>query len=88
MYKGHKINKHLQRYIGHARTKYHKSRVQEQTDLWDVLNSYKDIKTEPYCVQMYIYDLIKGTDLYGECYEIVRWVNGCVYVREVIGEVA
>ncbi|MGL4798373.1 MAG: hypothetical protein ACRCWY_03095 [Cellulosilyticaceae bacterium] len=85
MHDGYKINKHLQRYMGFARTKYHKACLKQPTDLWDVLNSYKDIRSQPYCVQMYIYDLIKGENAYGERYVSVRRVNGWIYVR-AIGE--
>ncbi|MBS5317711.1 MAG: hypothetical protein E6590_15660 [Clostridiales bacterium] len=88
MYKGHKISKRLERYINYAKVKYDKLRVQGYVDLWDVLNGYETITNTPYCVQMYIYDLIKGIPIYVDCYEIIDWMNGGVYVREVVGEVA
>lgn len=88
MYKGHKISKRLERYMGYVETRYCKLCVQGKVDLWDVLNEYDFIASEPPCVQMYIYDQIKGRVAHDECYEIVKCMNGGVYVREVVGEVA
>lgn len=65
MYKGHKISKRLERYIEYVKVKYDRSRIQGQVDLWDVLNEYELITSEAYCVQMYIYDLVKGEELHG-----------------------
>lgn len=63
-------------------------RIEGQVDLWDVLNEYYAIANTLYCVQMYIYDVVKGGEVYEECYEIVKCMNGGVYVREVVGDVA
>lgn len=88
MYKGHKLSKRLKRYIGYARAKYHKARLQGTVDLWSILIEYELIASAPYCVQMYIYDVIEGRGAYEDCYEIVEWINGGVYIREVVGAVA
>lgn len=88
MYKGHKFSKRLERYTVYAKAKYDELRLRGYIDLWDVLNCYPCISDAPYCVQMYIYDVIEGRGVYGECYEVVRWANGGIYVREVVGMVA
>ena len=60
MYKGHKVTKHLERYMVYAKNRYDRLSVQGEIDLWDVLNGYTLISNEPYCMQLYIYDWIMG----------------------------
>ena len=39
-YKGVKLTKRLERYIGYAKRKYEKLSVNNDVDLWDVLEGY------------------------------------------------
>ena len=41
MYKGYKVTKRLQDYIGFAKNKFEKLNEEGKVDLWDVLSSYE-----------------------------------------------
>lgn len=82
MYKGYKVTKHLQRYMGYAKKKYDKLRYKQEVDLWDVLAEYDYIMQQPKCVQMFLYDMICDKLVHHGEYSIVRSVDGGIYVRE------
>ncbi len=54
------FNKRLQRYVGYAKTNYHKALVTGSVNLWDILNEYSLFRNAPYCFQLYVHDLVKG----------------------------
>ena len=83
MYRGHKLTKHLKRYIGYAETKYQKLSIHYNVDLWEVLESYDVINEQADCMKWYVYDKIKGEGIHEEAYEVMKSVNGGTYVREV-----
>lgn len=83
MYKGHKLTKHLERYIGYATTKYQKLSIHYNVDLWEVLESYDLISEQADCMKWYVYDVVKGDEVHEEEYKVMKSVNGCTYVREV-----
>ena len=86
MYKGHRLTKHLKRYIGYAETKYQKLSIHYNVDLWEVLESYDLINEQADCLKWYVYDKIKGEGVYEDAYKVTRAVNGCIYVKEVFEE--
>lgn len=88
MYKGYKVTKRLQRYIGYAEVKYQKLSITYDVNLWDVLESYDLIKEQPDCMKWYVYDVVKGDELHEKKYRVKKSVNGCTYVREVFEEVS
>lgn len=83
MYKGHKLSKRLERYIGYAETKYKKLSIHYNVDIWEVLESYELIKEQPDCMKWYVHDVVKGKAVNEEEYRVMKSMNGCTYVREV-----
>lgn len=82
MYKGYKVTKHLQRYMGYAKDKYEKLTAQGEADLWEIIEEYDIFMEQAKCVQMYVYDWVKGR-VEQKAYTVVCARNGCVYVREL-----
>lgn len=60
MYKGHKLTKRLERYMGYAEAKYQKMSITYDVDIWKVLESYDLINQQTDCMKWYVYDKIKG----------------------------
>lgn len=81
MFKGFKVTKRLERYIHYAKYKFEKLNIDNNIDLWEVLESYEMITKQAQCMQYYIYDLIKGTGEYGDRYKMVSGSDGGVYIR-------
>ncbi len=81
-YKGIKITKRLQRYIGYAKTKYEKLSMIGEVDLWEIMNEYEMIAGQLKCVQQYIYDWITGSNDYAEEYTMLNSIDGGVYVKK------
>lgn len=82
-YKGVKITKRLQRYIGYAKNKYKKLSLYGEVDLWEVLAQYDLIMQQPKCMQMFIYDMIYDKFVHFGEYSVVRDVDGDMYVRKL-----
>lgn len=82
-FKGVKITRRLQRYIGYAENKYKKLSLYGEVDLWEVLAEYKLIMDQPKCMQMFIYDLICGEFVHFGEYSVVRDIDGDIYVRKL-----
>ena len=84
MFKGYKVTKHLQRYMGYAQKKYDKLRYKEEVDLWNVLAEYDYIMQQPKCVQMFIYDMICDKLVHHGQYSVLRNVDGCIYIKSIV----
>lgn len=82
-YKGVKLTKRLERYIGYARTKYEKLSIDGKADLWEVLNSYDLIMQQPKHMQMFIYDMIYDQFVHFGEYSVVREIDGGIYVKKL-----
>ncbi len=82
-YKGVKLTKRLERYIGYAKTKYEKLSIDGKPDLWEVLNSYDLIMQQPKHMQMFLYDMICDQFIHHGEYSVVRAVDGELYVRKL-----
>lgn len=78
-YKGVKLTKRLERYIGYAKRKYEKLSVNNDVDLWDVLEGYDLIMQQPKHMQMYM--ICDKFVHFGE-YSVVRDIDGGIYVRK------
>lgn len=84
MYKGYKVTKKLQDYIGFAKNKFDKLNEEgNEAELWDVLAAYDFIMDQAICVQHYIYDLIMGDGEYEDKYRVCCGIDGGVYVRGI-----
>lgn len=81
MYKGYKVTKHLQRYMGYVKNKYERLSLQGEVDVEELLKEYKLIMDAPRCIQLFIIDWISGETNNGY-YKIVKYIDGGVYVRE------
>ena len=81
MYKGYKVTKRLQDYIGFAQNKFEKLNEEDKVELWDVLSSYEIIEKQAKCVQHYIHDLIMGNGEYEDKYRVLSGKDGGVYIR-------
>lgn len=88
MYKGYKVTKHLQRYMRYAKDKYEKMSLQDEIDLWDILEDYDFIMQQAKCIQMYIYDWIQGEIVDEDQYKIISGRDGCIYVRETLDKIS
>ncbi len=85
MYKGYKVTKRLQDYIGFAKNKFEKLNQEGNAiDLWDVLLSYELIKKQTKCMQHYIYDLIVGERKYEDSYKVLCGKDGGLYIRKIL----
>ena len=82
-YKGVKLTKRLERYIGYAKRKYEKLSVNNDVDLWDVLEGYDLIMQQPKHMQMFIYDMICDKFIHFGEYSVVRDIDGGMYVRKI-----
>lgn len=83
MFKGYKLTKRLQRYIGYAKNKYIKLSKKGKVDLWDILYEYDYIMQQPKCMQMFIYDMICDEFIHFGEYSVVREIDGGMYVRKL-----
>ena len=83
MYKGYKVTKRLQRYMGYIKNKYEKLRSEQEVDLWDIFEQYEFIMRQPKCIQMFLYDLICDEFVHHGEYSVIRSVNGELYVRKL-----
>ena len=88
MYKGYKITKHLQRYMRYAKVKYEKMKHEGRMDLWEILQGYDYIMEQAKCIQLYIYDWILGEMVNYQEYVVTCSIDGGVYVKKRIDEVA
>lgn len=82
-YKGYKVTKHIERYIGYAKRKYERLSRNQQIELWDVLNGYDYIVQLPKCVQMFMYDMICEEFIHHGEYTVLRNVDGYIYVKDL-----
>lgn len=80
-YKGIKITKRLQRYIGYAKTKYEKLNAYGEVDLWEILQEYELIMKQAKWVQQYIYDWISGEAYHESEYSIMNAIDGGIYIK-------
>lgn len=81
MYKGYKVTKHLQRYMGYAKVKYEKASIDKEVDLWDILKGYDYIMQQAKCIQLYIYDWILNK-IENQCFYIKNiGSDGCIYIK-------
>ena len=83
-YKGVKLTKRLERYIGYAKSKYEKLNIDNNVDLWDVLQGYDLIMQQPKHMQMFIYDMICDKFVHFGEYSVVGDNDGWIYVKKII----
>ena len=80
-YKGSKITKRLERYMGYAKTKYEKLSLCGEVDLWEILQGYELIMKQAKWVQQYIYDWISGEGCHESEYSVMNASDGGIYIK-------